>query len=193
MLLRINKLISVVFQPKYLLCTNVTLSTALSALGDILEQRLEILNGEQNVWDKKRTSNMGISGTTVGFFSHYWYLFLEKKIPTQNIRSVAKKIVLDQLIGTPIGISTLLITLCLLQRKSMREFKDDMKHRVWRLYFGEVLIWTPAQFINFYFVPYRYRVLYDNLISLAYDIFVSYVMNDLPEDVIKRTKTDCDN
>lgn len=188
MLVRINKFFKVVFQPKYLFCTNVTLSTCLSSLGDILEQKYEILTKEQNEWDRKRTLHMGIAGTTVGIFSHYWYIFLERKLPQKSLPSVAKKIFLDQLIGTPLNIMTLLVTLHILHRKNYEEFKSDVRNRVWRLYFGELLVWTPAQFVNFYFLPLRYRVLYDNLLSLAYDVFVSYVMHDLPEDVIKRSQ-----
>lgn len=37
------------------------------------------------------------------------------------------------------------------------------------------VIWPPTQFINFYFVPVKYQVVYVNLITVLYDIFLSYV------------------
>ena len=40
---------------------------------------------------------------------------------------------------------------------------------------AEWLLWPPAQFVNFYFLPTRYRVAYDNLISLIYDVYTSHV------------------
>lgn len=180
------RLIKVVFHPKYLLCTNVTLSTTLAALGDVLEQKYEILTKEELLWDKKRTLQMGVAGTTVGLVSHFWYMYLEKIVPQSGLRAVARKLVLDQLIGSPICISTLVVTLSLLHGCTFEEFKDEVKRKTWRLYLGECIIWTPLQFINFYYLPIQYRLLYDNLISLAYDIFASYVMHDLPEDVAKR-------
>ena len=47
-----------------------------------------------------------------------------------------------------------------------------------KLYIAEWVIWPPAQFVNFYFLPTRYRVLYDNTISLLYDTYTSHVQNE---------------
>jgi protein Mpv17 len=52
------------------------------------------------------------------------------------------------------------------------------------LYVAEWLLWPPAQFVNFYFLPTRYRVAYDNLISLIYDVYTSHVKHK------PRTKND---
>ncbi len=70
---------------KYLLITNVTISTSLSGAGDALQQQYEILTGDNPslTWDKKRTLNMSATGTIVGglicnfFFtlSHYFEKF----------------------------------------------------------------------------------------------------------------------
>jgi len=46
----------------------------------------------------------------------------------------------------------------------------------------EWLIWPPAQFINFYYLPTRYRVTYDSLISFFFDFYASYVLNDIKDD-----------
>ena len=42
---------------------------------------------------------------------------------------------------------------------------------------AEWFIWPPAQFVNFYFLPTRLRVIYDNTISLGYDMYTSHVKN----------------
>lgn len=39
-------------------------------------------------------------------------------------------------------------------------------------------VWPVAQFVQFQFLPHRYRVLYDNTISLGYDVYTSYVINE---------------
>lgn len=36
--------------------------------------------------------------------------------------------------------------------------------------------------INFFFLPLRYRVLYDNTISLGYDVYTSYVKHEIPTE-----------
>ena len=45
------------------------------------------------------------------------------------------------------------------------------------LYVAEWVLWPPAQFINFYYLPTRYRVVYDNAISLIYDTYASYIQH----------------
>ena len=49
-----------------------------------------------------------------------------------------------------------------------------------RRYLAEWVIWPPAQFVNFYFLPTRFRVLYDNIISLVYDTYTSHVKYQVP-------------
>ncbi|KAK6185569.1 hypothetical protein SNE40_007774 [Patella caerulea] len=43
------------------------------------------------------------------------------------------------------------------------------------IYTMEWLIWPPAQLINFMFLPTKFRVLYDNIISLGFDTYYSNV------------------
>lgn len=40
------------------------------------------------------------------------------------------------------------------------------------------VVWPTAQVINFWILPNRYRVLYDNTISLGYDVYTSAVINE---------------
>lgn len=53
---------------KYLLITNVTISTTLSGVGDALQQKYEIITGDDPnlVWDRNRTLDMSATGTVVG-------------------------------------------------------------------------------------------------------------------------------
>lgn len=37
------------------------------------------------------------------------------------------------------------------------------------------MIWVPTQFINFYYVPVKYQVIYVNVVSMIYDVFLSYI------------------
>jgi protein Mpv17 len=56
----------------------------------------------------------------------------------------------------------------------------ELKQKGWRLYVAEWVVWPPAQVINFYLLPTRFRVLYDNTVSLGYDIYTSYVAHEIP-------------
>lgn len=166
------------FSPKYLLYTNVTISISLSAAGDVLEQHYEILKGEWNKWSFNRTRNMAVSGMSIGIVCHYWYKYLDAKLPGRTISVVLKKVVIDQLVCSPLCITMFFLTLGILENSSWSELKEEVLKKAHRLYIAEWVIWPPAQLFNFYFLPTRYRVLYDNTISLGYDVYTSHVKHD---------------
>lgn len=171
----ISKLFHRAFSDKYILITNVGLSTSLSAVGDILEQKYEHLTDGKGEWEPIRTRNMSISGFTIGFACHYWYIYLDKFLPGYTLRTVFKKILIDQFIGSPLCFSMFFGTLALVEGSTYKEFVEEVRQKAWRLYAAEWVIWPPAQFINFYLLPTRYRVLFDNSISLIYDVYTSRV------------------
>lgn len=163
------------FSPKYLLLTNISISISLSAVGDIIEQKYEIYSGDLELMDGERTKNMAISGMTVGVLCHYWYKFLDARMPGRTIKTVFKKVVIDQLICSPFCIASLFLTLGYLEKSNFNDIKKEIKHKAMKLYVAEWVVWPPAQIINFYILPNRYRVLYDNTISLGYDIYTSQI------------------
>ncbi|RZC36545.1 inositol monophosphatase 3, partial [Asbolus verrucosus] len=171
---KFSNLVSRSFSDKYLFYTNVGLSVTLSGVGDILVQNYEILTHELEGWNKIRTRNMSICGMTIGIFCHHWYNYLDRRLPGYAIKTVAKKIIIDQIVCSPICIATLFLTSEILEQKSKKEMLLEVKQKAWMLYVAEWVIWPPAQFINFYFLPTRFRVLYDNTISLGYDVYTSY-------------------
>ena len=44
-----------------------------------------------------------------------------------------------------------------------------------KLYIADLFIWPPAQLFNFCYLPTKYRVLFDNLVSLVADTYGSFV------------------
>lgn len=174
-LYRMNTLKDQLFSPKNLLYTNVAISISLSAIGDILEQHYEILKGEWEKWSPNRTRNMAVSGMSIGILCHYWYKYLDSKLPGGTSKIVLKKVVIDQLVCSPLCIGVFFLTLGLLEKSNWEELKTEIRNKAHRLYIAEWVIWPPAQIFNFYFLPTKYRVLYDNTISLGYDVYTSHV------------------
>lgn len=129
-------------------------------------------------------------------FCHYWYRLLDSRLPGRTFKIVAKKVLVDQLIASPIVISMFFATLGVMRRESLEETMEEIRHKFMRLYKAEwigcydyifqlcktnkrfISVWPTAQVINFWILPNRYRVLYDNTISLGYDIYTSYVINE---------------
>ncbi|XP_037052258.1 mpv17-like protein 2 [Bradysia coprophila] len=165
----------IAFSPKYLLFTNVCISISLSCVGDCLEQQYELFTKDLDQYSGKRTVHMALSGSTVGVICHYWYKFLDKRMPGRSLSIVLKKVFWDQMICSPVVISTFFLTLGVLEQSSREEVIAEIKNKAWKLYAAEWVVWPPAQVINFYLLPNKYRVLYDNTISLGYDVYTSKV------------------
>lgn len=167
---------------KYLLLTNVGVSATLSCTGDILQQHYEVVSKKERKWDKARTFRMTVSGIAVGVVCHYWYRFLDQRYPGRALKTVLKKVLIDQMVLSPCYITVFFATTSYMEEHSWEDFKKELLQKWWRLYLAEWIVWPPAQVVNFYFLPPKYRVLYDNTISLGYDIYTSYVKYEIPVD-----------
>lgn len=115
---------------------------------------------------------------SIGIVCHYWYKYLDAKLPGRTINIVLKKVFIDQLVCSPLCIIMFFLTLGLLEKSKWSDLKNEIIKKAYRLYIAEWIIWPPAQIFNFYFLPTRYRVLYDNTISLGYDVYTSHVKYD---------------
>ncbi|BFF98271.1 mpv17-like protein 2 [Drosophila madeirensis] len=171
----VNRWHSVAFSKRFLLYTNLGISFSLSMVGDTMEQSYERYLGEIDAWNGTRTLRMGMGGLTVGVVCHYWYQYLDYRYPNRNIRTVMRKILLDQIICSPFYITVFFITMGLLERQSWEEFREEVMEKAVVLYMAEWTIWPAAQFVNFFLIKPRYRVFYDNSMSLGYDIYTSGV------------------
>lgn len=163
------------FSPKFLLVTNCCISVSLSSVGDILEQKYELYKKDIEVYSSKRTAHMALSGLTVGVICHYWYKFIDARIPGRSLSIVLRKVFWDQIICSPIVIGTFFMTLGVLEASSKEQIMREIKDKAMRLYLAEWTVWPPAQIFNFYCLPHKYRILYDNTISLGYDVYTSKV------------------
>lgn len=75
-----------------LLITNIGLSASLSGIGDSIEQKYEKYKDEKRKFDWTRCRNMSVSGVTIGVVCHYWYIWLDKKLPGQAFKTAVKKV-----------------------------------------------------------------------------------------------------
>ncbi|EDV97211.1 mpv17-like protein 2 [Drosophila grimshawi] len=166
---------NVAFSKRFLLYTNVGISIGLSMMGDTLEQSFERYKDQIDGWNRTRTVRMGISGLTVGFVCHYWYQYLDYYYPKRTLKTVVYKILLDQFICSPFYIGVFFLTMGLLEQNNWDEVKDEIRSKALTLYFAEWTVGPAAQLINFFFVAPQYRVLYDNFVSLGFDIYTSRV------------------
>lgn len=160
---------------RYLLVTNTVVSACSSGLGDSLQQQYELVRGRMETQNFVRTRNIALTGVPIGAACHYWYIYLDRCFPGRTLKTVAKKILLDQLVCSPVVIAIFLVTLGALEHTSAQSVAKNLWAKGSTLYTAEWLIWPPAQFINFLFLPTRFRVFYDSAISLGFDCYYPYI------------------
>lgn len=175
------------FAPDLLLYTNTAITVAMSISGDLMQQHYQAIKKPKAPdWDKRRTTHMALAGFVIGPFAHYWYVFLDRLLPGRTARTMVKKVLLDQLVCSPAYLMLLMVSLGVLEGQTLSQLKTEIKNKGAVLYLGEWVVWPPAQVVNFYFLPLKYRVVYDNSICLLYDIFWSYVWYDMDNYDSKR-------
>lgn len=207
---------------KYSLLTNTAFGVALRASGDVIQQEIERKKLGKASQDWTRTSsqfwglifidtllivsifdveNIAASGVIIGPLNYYWYFYLDKAFPGRTVQTIAKKILLDQMIGATLYTFLFIVVVCLLEGKSVGVSLEEFRQKflyiylVWFLckflsqkkchknWFFDLkidwLVWPPAQAINFYLVPSHLRMAFVNLILVGWNIFLSFAKHNV--------------
>ncbi|CAL8133145.1 unnamed protein product [Orchesella dallaii] len=168
---------------KHFLLTNMCISGSLSAVADCIEQHYEKFKEPERKYDLRRTCNMTAAGLTTGIVCHYWYIWLDNiTLRGSPFKIAVKKMLLDQLINSPVTIVTFFATLAVMEGISLWDLRQELRCKSGKIYLLEWVLWPPLQLINFFWLPLNYRVLYVNSISMFEDVFVSYIKHETPAD-----------
>ena len=145
-------------------------------IGDILAQNF--VNQDGKPYDPMRTIRLGSFGFLVhGTTGHYFYGFLDSKLPGTKPQTVATKVFIDQTIWNPIFGLMFFGYLNLVEGKSFEDYKNKIKADLKTAVMGSWAVWVPAHTINFAFVPPSQRLLYINSIQIGYNVFLSFLGN----------------
>ncbi|KAM7286845.1 mpv17-like protein 2 [Ixodes scapularis] len=161
---------------KHLFATNAVLGTGFMCAGDALLQSYEIKTKKQARFDMARTKNMFIVGASFGVCGHKWYSFLDRKFPGHSLRMVGKKLLCEAAICPPLAF-ILFIGVGMLNSKPFRQSLVEFKHNILLFCMADWGCFVPAQAVNFFFLPPRFRFLYVSAITMVYDIFLSFILH----------------
>ncbi|XP_075218364.1 mpv17-like protein 2 isoform X2 [Lycorma delicatula] len=149
---------------KYLFTTNVITSGILMGAGDAVEQIIELKTKKHPTgqFDFRRIMNMTLVGFAIGVPQHYFYSNLDLRLPGNSKATVFKKIIMDQLVASPCGIFIFFFGLGLLEHRNLSSGYKEIRNKFTTVYMTDWMFWPPVQFINFFYLPPKYRVIYVN-------------------------------
>ncbi|XP_043215573.1 mpv17-like protein 2 [Amphibalanus amphitrite] len=164
------------FFTRHPLVANTVSSGGLLAVGDGIQQWIEFRRGvhKEKTYNWRRTGRMLVVGLVEGPPHHWWYTGLDRLLPGRTARVVRLKILADQLVAAPLFALTFFVGMDLLEGRSVRDGLQEFKKKFPEVYLFDWCIWPPTQWLNFTYVPERYRVLYVNVVTVIWDVFLSY-------------------
>eukprot|EP00522_Entomoneis_paludosa_P015555 CAMPEP_0172447910 /NCGR_PEP_ID=MMETSP1065-20121228/7062_1 /TAXON_ID=265537 /ORGANISM="Amphiprora paludosa, Strain CCMP125" /LENGTH=186 /DNA_ID=CAMNT_0013199283 /DNA_START=633 /DNA_END=1193 /DNA_ORIENTATION=- len=145
-------------------------------VGDILAQ--SFIEPADKDYDYMRTARLGSFGFLIhGTTGHFFYGFLDSKMPGTAPTTVVTKVMIDQLLWNPIFGLMFFGYLNFTEGKSMDDYIAKLKADLQTAVMGSWAVWVPAHTINFRFVPPSQRLLYINTIQIFYNVFLSFLGN----------------
>jgi len=104
-----------------------------------------------------------------------WFDSLERWVPGKNKRAIFARTVLDQAIEVPVMISIIFSLSSLAEGHGLAFCLAKIQSKLLKTWRDCVGVWFPVQFVNQGFVPLKYRVIFQAVISFFWDAYLSIV------------------
>lgn len=92
--------------------------------------------------------NMTIVGLALGPVQHFFYKYMDLILPKRTLKSVAKKIFLDQLIASPGAICMFFYGLGLLEDGNFQKSHKEVKQKFFTIYLVSCMIVWRCTFMH---------------------------------------------
>jgi protein Mpv17 len=168
------------------LLTNSLSATVLFGVGDALAQitsNAPSSSGHKysaGGYDWERTSRACIYGGAIfaPIITKWWYPLLNQVQGSNAVVAALKRMSMDQLIFAPIfGVPLYFTGIGLLEGKSLTEVQASLGRNYVPTLLANWTIWPAFQFVNFMVIPFEYRLLAVNFMSIGWNTFLSLKNN----------------
>lgn len=142
-------------------------------LGDLLAQLFIVKSG---VLDIKRLITLSAFGFLYhGPSGHYFYNWLDSKIPGNDSKTVASKVLIDQVLWCPIFMTVFFTYLGLVAGDSFSTISNKIKSDLFTAVQGSWKVWPIVHAVNFKFISTKHRLVFINGVQIAFNMFLSLI------------------
>lgn len=106
---------------------------------------------------------------------HYFYNWLDEKIPGTESKILVTKIMIDQLLWCPIFLIIFFTYLGVVAEENLSTIEHKIRSDLFTAVLGSWKVWPLAHIINFKFIHTKHRLAYINSIQIAFNIFLSII------------------
>jgi protein Mpv17 len=128
-----------------------------------------------------RTSRFGFLGfALIAPVIHNFYAVVNARFPGRSLKAVLQRTLVDQLLFAPLFIPTFMTSLMILEGKGTGQHEDftvitdTLKQKVPDVVVTNWMVWMPAIFLNFRYVPVQWQVLYSNCVGFGWNTYLSW-------------------
>lgn len=142
------------------------------ALGDLLAQ-IFISGGP---FDMQRFITLSVFGFIYhGPSGHFFYNWLDGRIPGKEGKDVALKVFIDQVCWCPIFMTVFFTYLGLVNGDSFSVIGAKIKSDLFTACQGSWKVWPIVHTVNFRFIKSKHRLVFINGVQIAFNMFLSII------------------
>ncbi|KAI3466557.1 hypothetical protein Pfo_023220 [Paulownia fortunei] len=152
--------------------TKVITAGVLSAISDIVAQKI---SGTHKLQLKRLLLKVLFGSAYLGPFGHYFYILLDKIFKgKKDTKTVAKKVVLEQLTSSPWNNMLFMIYYGLvIEGRPWFHVKSKIKKEYPTVQYTAWTFWPVVGWVNHQYVPLQFRVIVQSVVACFWAIFLN--------------------
>lgn len=109
-----------------------------------------------------------------------WYVVLDRVFGTGGASITLKKVLLDQLLFSPVFVPVFLVFVGFLQGQPWADIERTVRRDFLPVLTASYVLWPAAQGVTFRFVPLNYQLPFTSLVALVWNTYLAWKANETP-------------